>query len=67
MSERQEHGLVSLTDVVDTDETQYMIRKIIDHALELQETVSLPPGHTYPTTLSVSWCTFKCFNTKSVI
>ena len=36
-----------------------MTRKIIDHALELQETVAISPQfsmcHTYATTLSVSW------------
>ena len=44
MAERQEQGLSSLTDVVDTNEGQYITRKIIGHTLELQETVSLPLG-----------------------
>ena len=42
--EKQEQGPLSLTNAMDTDEGQYMSRKIIDHTLELQETVSLPPG-----------------------
>ena len=42
MSERQEQGLLHLTDAMDTNGGQYMIRKMIDHALELQEIVSFP-------------------------
>ena len=44
MSERYEQWLSSLTDAMDTNEGQYMTRKIIDHTLQLQETVSLQPG-----------------------
>ena len=42
ISERQEQGLSSWTDAMDTGEGLYMTRKIIDHVLELQETVSFP-------------------------
>ena len=38
-----------LTDVVDTDEGHSRPMKIVDHALELQETVSLLPGSKYAT------------------
>ena len=44
VSERQEQRLSSLIDVLDTDEGQYMITKIIDYTLAPQKTVSLPRG-----------------------
>ena len=65
MSERQEQGLSLLTDAMNMDEGQQMTRKMIDPVLELQETVSLPPGSpcttlTLPHCLSLS--TLQSFN-----
>ena len=54
-----------MTDAMDTDEGQYMTRKIIDYALELQETVSLPPGS--PCVLPTSPHYLSLGTSKSVI
>ena len=49
--ESQEQKLSSLTNAVDTNESKYITKKIVDHALELYKTISLPPGspHATPT------------------
>ena len=45
--ERQEQRQASSTDVVDSDEYQYITKKIVGHSLELQGTVSMPLGLLY--------------------
>ena len=44
MTERQEQSPSSFTNDMDTERSQYMTRKNIYYALELQEIVSLPLG-----------------------
>ena len=58
MPKRQEQRPSSLIDAMDSGEGQYVTRKNIDHALELKDTVYLPPvfPHAVPP-LSLSWYT----------